>query len=73
MNTGYGFFNLAVAIRDMRPNNDRENPELPVADEPRLPRIEYSLLADLPTGAPKAVEAIAPGFFISGTVRRIWV
>lgn len=71
MNTGYGFFNLAVAIRDMRPSNNHTRPQLPAADESLLPRIEYSLLTVIPVVATMVTETEAPGFSVTGTVTRI--
>jgi hypothetical protein len=72
MNTGFGLFNLAVAIRSMRPGNEQEHQELP-ADERLLAPIDYSLLADLPVDAKKVAETVAPTFSVAGAVRRIWV
>ena len=73
MNTGFGLFNLAVAIRAMRPGDDQKHQELPAADEMRLVPIDYSLLADLPVVAKKVAETVAPAFSVAGAVRRIWV
>jgi hypothetical protein len=73
MNTGFGLFNLAVAIRAMRPGNEQERQELLAPDERLLAPIDYSLLADLPVDAKKVAETVAPTFSVAGAVRRIWI
>ena len=60
MNTAFGLFNLAVAIRRMRPddNNDQGYEER-VSEESALTRIDYSLLTNRSVGAEPVFEGSA--------------
>ena len=60
MNTAYGLFNLAVAIRTMRPddNNDQGYEEA-LSEESALTPIDYSLLTNRSVGAEYVFERSA--------------
>jgi hypothetical protein len=60
MNTAYGLFNLAVAIRTMRPddNTDRGYEE-GLSEESALTPIDYSLLTNRSVGAEYVLERSA--------------
>jgi hypothetical protein len=73
MNTAFGFFNLAVAIRGMRPNH-KNNPHREAAphEEPVLAAIDYSLLRKLPIEARAPYETLVSTCGVATSVGQIW-
>jgi len=60
MNTAFGLFNLAVAIRTMRPDdNNDQGYEEGVSEESALAPIDYSLLINRSVGAEYGFERSA--------------
>ncbi len=60
MNTAYGLFNLAVAIRTMRPDdNNDQGYEEGLSEESALTPIDYSLLTNRSVGAECVLERSA--------------
>lgn len=60
MNTAYGLFNLAVAIRTMRPDdNNDQGYEEGRSEESALTPIDYSLLTNRSVGAEYVFEGSA--------------
>jgi hypothetical protein len=60
MNTAFGLFNLAVAIRTMRPDdNNDQGYEEGLSEESALTPIDYSLLTNRSVGAEYVFERSA--------------
>jgi hypothetical protein len=60
MNTAYGLFNLAVAIRTMRPDdNNDQGYEEDLSEESALTPIDFSLLTNRSVGAEYVLERSA--------------
>jgi hypothetical protein len=71
MNTVFGLFNLAVAIRRIRPDNDNNQHQEMAQPEAVLTAIDYSLLANFPENIANRTKKVVPAF---GTTANLgWV
>ena len=73
MNTDFGFFNLAIAIRGMRSDNhNNQYHETAPQPEAILTAIDFSLLANLPSDAAKRSKNVVPTFGTPASMGAVW-
>jgi hypothetical protein len=73
MNTDFCLFNLAIAIRAMRPNNDyNQHQETAPQPEGILKAIDYSLLANFPDDVANGAKNVVATFGTTANMGWVW-